>query len=205
MNAKMQTTTPSPAWAHLRKALRNPWQALVYATALVKSFWYRIKYEKILKKAVFGKRVRINGKLIIRGPGQIIFGDDIRCAGVVTPFTHRSEAVIKIGKKVFLNGTRFGAAKRIEIGSRCILADCRIMDNDFHSLSENRDSAEAAVGVAPVRLGDNVWVGGQAGILKGVTIGENSVIGFGAVVTSDIDANVVAMGNPARAVRKIPD
>jgi maltose O-acetyltransferase len=55
----------------------------------------------------------------------------------------------------------------------------------------------------PIVIGDNVWLGGGVIVLPGVTIGENSVIGAGAVVTKDIPANVVAVGNPARIVRHI--
>lgn len=55
----------------------------------------------------------------------------------------------------------------------------------------------------PVRIGNNVWIGSGAQILPGVTIGENSVIGAGSVVTKDIPANVVAIGNPCRPMREI--
>ncbi|WP_445620507.1 sugar O-acetyltransferase [Kushneria sp. Sum13] len=56
---------------------------------------------------------------------------------------------------------------------------------------------------APIVIHDNVWLGGGAIVLAGVTIGENSVIGAGAVVTRDIPANVVAVGNPARVIRQL--
>lgn len=55
----------------------------------------------------------------------------------------------------------------------------------------------------PVRIGSNVWIGSNAVILPGVTIGDNSVIGAGSVVTHDIPANVVAVGNPCRVLREI--
>ncbi|WP_301282955.1 MULTISPECIES: sugar O-acetyltransferase [unclassified Halomonas] len=57
---------------------------------------------------------------------------------------------------------------------------------------------------APIVIHDNVWLGGGVIVLAGVTIGENSVIGAGAVVTRDIPANVVAVGNPARVIRRLP-
>ena len=63
-----------------------------------------------------------------------------------------------------------------------------------------RDKWEAA---EPIVIGDNVWLGGGVIVCPGVTIGENSVIGAGAVVTRDIPANVVAVGNPARVIREI--
>jgi maltose O-acetyltransferase len=55
----------------------------------------------------------------------------------------------------------------------------------------------------PIVIGDNVWLGGGAIVLAGVSIGDNSVIGAGAVVTRDVPANVVAVGNPARVIRRI--
>ncbi|MFB7241633.1 sugar O-acetyltransferase [Streptomyces populi] len=57
----------------------------------------------------------------------------------------------------------------------------------------------------PITIGDNVWIGGMAVICPGVSIGDNSVIGAGAVVTRDLPADVVAVGNPARVVRSVHD
>ncbi|WP_330949437.1 sugar O-acetyltransferase [Virgibacillus sp. MG-45] len=57
----------------------------------------------------------------------------------------------------------------------------------------------------PITIGNNVWIGGGAIINPGVSIGDNTVIGSGSVVTKDIPANVVAVGNPCRVIRKITD
>jgi maltose O-acetyltransferase len=65
---------------------------------------------------------------------------------------------------------------------------------------QRRDKWESA---APITIGDNAWIGGGAIVLAGVAIGENAVIGAGAVVTRDVVANAVAVGNPARVVRKL--
>jgi maltose O-acetyltransferase len=63
-----------------------------------------------------------------------------------------------------------------------------------------RDKWEAG---RPIVIGDNVWLGGGVIVCPGVTIGENTVVGAGAVVTRDLPANVVAVGNPARVVRHL--
>lgn len=65
-----------------------------------------------------------------------------------------------------------------------------------------RDKLEAA---KPISIGNNVWLGGGVIVLPGVSIGENTVVGAGAVVTRDLPANVVAVGNPARVVRDLPE
>ena len=60
-----------------------------------------------------------------------------------------------------------------------------------------------ALDVAPITIGDNVWLGGGVIVCPGVTIGDNTVVGAGAVVTRDLPANVVAVGNPARVIRTL--
>ena len=57
----------------------------------------------------------------------------------------------------------------------------------------------------PIRIGNNVWIGAHSMVLPGVTIGDNAVIGAGSIVTRDIPANTVAVGNPCRVVREISD
>lgn len=59
-------------------------------------------------------------------------------------------------------------------------------------------------GAQPITLGDNVWLGGGVIVLAGVTIGDHTVVGAGSVVTRDLPANVVAVGNPARVIREVP-
>lgn len=58
---------------------------------------------------------------------------------------------------------------------------------------------------SPIRIGNNVWIGGGAIVCPGVTIGDNTTIGAGSVVTKDIPANVVAVGNPCRVLRHLPE
>ena len=57
----------------------------------------------------------------------------------------------------------------------------------------------------PIRIGKNVWLGGDVKVLAGVTIGDNSIVGTGSIVTKDIPSNVVAAGNPCRVIREITE
>jgi acetyltransferase-like isoleucine patch superfamily enzyme len=188
------------------KGIKNPIGGLRYLASLGNGYRIRFKYGFLLKKACFGKNLRLRGKCVIKGPGKVEIGDNVYINGSghpVTLFTHHSDAKIIIGSHSFLNGPRFGCRRLIEIGEYNILGDARIMDTDFHSIYPNRWSQEAEVLSGPVTLKKNVWVGGGAAVLKGVTIGENSVIGFGSVVSADVPENCLVAGNPAKLVKTL--
>ena len=156
-----------------------------------------------------GHCCRFQGKAIFRTlpDTQILIGD--RCSfnsshrsnliGVYSPCmisTISSGAKIKVGKGCGFSGTVIAAALKIELGDnvRCG-ANTLITDTDWHH-------DDARVGKdAPIRIGNNVWLGYGVKILKGVTIGDNSLIGAGSIVTKDIPANVVAAGNPCKVIK----
>ena len=97
-------------------------------------------------------------------------------------------------------GVRMNAGCEITIGDNCMFAHgVFITDADWHGIY-NRVSIGKR---KPVRIGNNVWVGDRATICKGVTIGENSIVGASAVVTSDVPANCIVAGNPAKIVREL--
>ena len=145
-----------------------------------------------------------NGRLRLRGPGRIRVGRDVNAwarSGVNLIETFRREAIITVGDRVRLNGAGIQAATRVEIGDDSILGSCTILDTDHHALRpEDRDGGRVAT--RPIVIGRNVWIGGAA-VLKGVCIGDNSVVGLGSVVTEDVPPNVVVAGNPARVVRRL--
>lgn len=97
-------------------------------------------------------------------------------------------------------GVRIGSAHEIIIGKNCMVAGgVYITDCDWHDIY-NR----IAIGkTAPVIIENNVWVGDRATICKGVILGENSIIGAGAVVVNSVPANCIAAGNPARVVKRL--
>ncbi|WP_210444461.1 sugar O-acetyltransferase, partial [Vibrio crassostreae] len=88
------------------------------------------------------------------------------------------------------------------IGDNVMIAPNVTIATGTHPISPELRLKAAQFNV-PVRIGNNVWLGAHTVVLPGVTIGENSVIGAGSIVTKDIPANVVAVGNPCRVVREI--
>ncbi|MFE7980545.1 sugar O-acetyltransferase [Streptomyces shenzhenensis] len=110
---------------------------------------------------------------------------------------------ITIGARTFVNYN----LTALDVAAITIGEDCQIGPNvqlltPTHPLEPQprRDKLEAAL---PITIGDNVWLGGGVIVCPGVTIGDHSVIGAGSVVTKDISANVLAVGNPARPIRNL--
>lgn len=97
-------------------------------------------------------------------------------------------------------GVRISSAVGILIGHNCMIAsNAYITDSDWHDIYHRTAAGKSA----PVKLADNVWIGDSAIICKGVSIGENSIIGAGAVVVDSAPANAIAAGNPARVVKTL--
>jgi len=145
------------------------------------------------------------------------FGEHCSCYAGCS-FSIGREGSCSIGDFTLLNGALVMAEERIEIGSHCLVSwNVGIADSDFHPLepAQRLVDAEALapfyekrpprpeIATRPVKISDNVWIGMNAVILKGVTIGENSVVAAGAVVSKSIPPNVVVAGNPAVIVREL--
>lgn len=156
-------------------------------------------------KVIFGARVSFLSSVRVFGPGIVYLGDDVICDSKPDFYTHGNKAEIKVGSKSFINGTRFGCSQKISIGEECIIADARMMDTDFHSLSKNRLDPKSLVKTAPIEIGRNVWIAAGAAILKGVRVGDNSVVAFGSVVVSNVNKDKIAAGNPAKEIAEVPD
>ena len=118
--------------------------------------------------------------------------------------TLRPGSRIRIGSDTGISGATICAAAEVEIGNQVLIgANATIVDTDFHSLSADRrryNNAPDAIAARPVHIADNVFIGAGAFILKGVTIGKNSVVGAGSVVVHDIPDNAIAAGNPAKVL-----
>lgn len=190
--------------SRVRQAFADPGHAISVVFALGRGHWTRIwcRVRGVRFKA--GKGLKVFGKLSIRGPGQVIFGDNVGVWETVTPWTYDKDAVITVGDNVMLGGTKFGCKKEITIGKDTIIATASLTDTDFHSIKADRRKPGASVRVAPIVIAENVWIGQYAGILPGTRIGTNSVVSFAAVCMREYPANVVIIGNPAKVAMPLP-
>ena len=111
------------------------------------------------------------------------------------------DARITIGASTHINNNVAIIATKstIVIGTRCLIGpNVTIFDSNFHSVDSGKRLASAPVGAAPVTIGDNVFIGAGAIILKGVEIGDNVVIAAGSVVSSSVPSDLIVAGNPAK-------
>lgn len=101
---------------------------------------------------------------------------------------------LSIGPEALLNGCHLSAKQQVELGRRVWIGmGSRVFDADQHDLD-----AEHPERRAPVRIGDHVWIASDVTVLRGVSIGEHSVIGTRSLVTSDVPPHTTAFGTPAR-------
>jgi len=116
--------------------------------------------------------------------------------------TLRPGALLSVGATCGFSGTVLAAAESIVLGERVVCgANVTITDTDWHGVRP--DERRAAPKSAPVEVGNDVWIGLNVLVLKGVRIGEGSVIAAGSVVTRDVPEGVVAAGSPAVVVRDV--
>lgn len=148
------------------------------------------------------------------GPGEVVLGDGVQFGWRSSPLFYtgycyveaaRSHARIEIGDRTEFNNNLMikSEGAGISVGRDGLFgAHVQIYDSDFHDLDPRRRRG-GEQRMAPVVVGDNVFVGMSVTILKGVAIGSDSVIGAGAVVSSSIPSGVIAAGNPARVIREL--
>lgn len=148
------------------------------------------------------------------GAGRIVLGANVRLSGKPNiGFSGRTgfRPELVVGDGTFIgHACGFNIGRSVRIGRDCLLAGgVRVFDMDGHPLDAARRRAGEPTppeGIAPVVIEDDVWVGANAMILKGVTVGARSVVAAGAVVVKDVPPDVVVAGCPARVVKHLtPD
>lgn len=173
-------------------------------------------YLRVLKVRLWRHGVTLKGKVrgnrvVLLNRGRITLGHNVglnsfpdgqlhRC--VLKTYTDTAE--ISIGEHVKVNGAMIYAREHVSLGDYCLLGPgVVIIDNDSHPPVLDAIERRQAPPSAPVRIGNNVWIGMRSLITKGVSIGDNAIIAAHSVVTRDVPANTLVGGNPARVIRQL--
>ena len=187
-----------------------------YAFQHCLSFFIKIYLRGIGVK--IGKEVKFFGFPIVRigAKGRIVIGDNVKIVSStvrnLAGINHRtilcvlSGAEILIGHNSGLSGTSVFAASKVHIGNNVLIGvNVAIYDTDFHSRDpmKRRENKIEDIATKSVEIEDDVFIGANSIILKGVKIGKGAIIGAGAVVTKDVPSNVIVAGNPARFVKEV--
>ncbi|MHB9313402.1 acyltransferase [Fusobacterium polymorphum] len=185
----------------------------------------KTKYRQLKNKLeIFGKlrksKIKISGdnnilyigkntllrdsNIFIKGNNNILYiGDD--CVVNNTSIILDNEgAEIKIGNKTSIAKAQIVSLEpyKIEIGEDCMLSyDIEIRNTDSHKIYDKDTNKRINEGKS-VNIGNHVWLGMRAVILKGVNIGNNSIVAGGSIVTKDVKANTIVSGSPARQIKE---
>ncbi|GEM_PF-2838986 len=151
---------------------------------------WRLEYPTV----EWGRGIRIKGKLVLRGAGRVVIGDGcIFDAGngpsnsiILSP-----GATVVVGAGTYLNGATILAAESIVVEPECVLADCLITDSDFHPVDPEARVAGEPGKVRPVVIERRAWLGRNVIVMKGVTVGEEAVVGAGSIVRRDVPPRTV--------------
>lgn len=134
-----------------------------------------------------------------------LFGKTGKVFSIVSPFYCDYGYNIEIGENFFMNmNCVILDGAKVTFGDNVFVAPGCGFYTAGHPLDAERRNAGLEYAL-PIRIGNNVWIGAQVCVLPGVTIGDNSVIGAGSVVTKDIPSGVLAAGNPCRVIRPITE
>lgn len=121
--------------------------------------------------------------------------------GLFPPFSTDCGKNIHVGKNVFINsGCRFQDQGGIFIGDEVLIGHNVVLATLNH---DSNPQKRGDMYPAPILIGNNVWIGAQATVLPGITIGDGAIVAAGAVVTRDVPANVIVGGVPAKIIKKI--
>lgn len=181
------------------------------------SFLYKIYITNRYPKSSIGSGFKVYGslRLLFMRSSNIIIGENVtfisdtkyNYIGINKPSSIfvGENALLQIGSNTGLSGTSIYVSTKIVIGDNCNFGgNTFIWDTDFHPLDcLQRRRGLNGTKCAPVVIGNDVFVGANTIILKGVVIGDMAIIGAGSVVTKSIPASEIWAGNPARFIRKV--
>lgn len=155
-------------------------------------------------KIMFGGRLNVgfkqllgkNTKIVVTRRGKLIIGKMLEARRM--DYISVQDGVMRIGNNVFMNqNVSVTCMESVQIGDRCIIA------NNVVIVDHDHDYVNGGFATAPVKIEKDVWIGANATVLKGVTIGEGAIVAAGSVVNKDVPAHTMVAGAPAKVVKEI--
>lgn len=167
--------------------------------ATLRALWYLRRAQSV------GPRSRVWGRPAIHVRGNLTVGSGVQLFSTIAKveIVVEDDGILDIGDDVIVNyGASIAATREVRIGAGSLVGmHVMLMDNDYHRLEPERRHERPES--APIILEENVWLGARVIVLRGVTIGANSAIAAGSVVTKDIPPNVFAAGAPAKVLKTL--
>ncbi len=178
----------------------------------LRKYFYLIKnvFRRILYKIVYRNQFEMSFNSTVKGKlsidmlhgGACKIGKYLSSAGPLY-IKCVNDGKLTIGKNCYFNhNCSITCGEKIEIGNRCIFANNVVIIDHDHKIVPGHGAEEALVS-SPIKLDNSVWCGANVTLLKGIHIGEGSVIAAGAVVRTDIPAHSLAAGVPARVIKEL--
>ena len=171
-----------------------------YATLFARLAWFKLRFRGRLQTD--GIAFVCPGVTLEIGPGASVHLGRWSWLGNDTKI-RAHEGEVRIGAKTVIGQEcTISSFQHVSIGRECIVADrVMLIDFDHGAVETERPIRDQGIYKRDVRVGHNVWIGYGACFLRGVTVGDNAIVGTGTVVTKDVPANAVVAGVPARVLR----
>jgi acetyltransferase-like isoleucine patch superfamily enzyme len=152
-----------------------------------------------------GTRVRVRGRPAVTNLGRMVIGERVQLVSTIATLELVADegGLLDIGERTLVNfGSSLVATELVRIGAHCHIGPYTMMlDNDFHRIEPERRLERPPS--KPIVVEDNVWIGARVIVLAGVTVGQDSCVGAGSVVTSDVPPRTLVAGVPARVLREL--
>lgn len=160
--------------------------------------WLSQAFDRAGKRGSFGRNIRFHGDLTVELGDRVAIRDGCQFGG---------NGLLRVGDRTAINAECIlTALERIDIGSDVMLAPrVYVLDVDHRFAERAIPIPKQGYDVAPVTIGNGVWIGTGAVVTKGVTIGDGAIIGANSVVTKDIPPFTIAAGMPARVIKDRPE
>ncbi len=179
----------------MRRSLEHASRLSRVAAARLRADWWRVRGSRIGQKTMLGRGMRIDRPWTVRLGMRCTAEDDVWFKMV------SDDSRLTVGDYTFLGrGAEINVLQEVAIGEHVLIGPgCLLFDHN-HGLQADLRVDQQACRAAPIRIGDDAWLGARTIVLAGVTIGAQAVVAAGACVNRDVPAGAIVAGIPARVV-----